>query len=229
MSDKRQESIARVSEEIEKEVADGMVLGLGSGSTVAGVLHELAPRMKTKGVRAWSVPTSMQIEIIAESEGFEMVPFRGSVDLVVDGADQVDERLNLIKGGGGALLKEKVLMKSSQKTVIVADEQKFVGRLCTNSVKVPVEVSPFARELVKRELARLGASAEERMLPKGYPYFTENGNIILDARFPPIENPREVEMEIDSLPGVVESGVFTIKPITVYKIMGDGGFERFSG
>lgn len=229
MTENSERAISEVAGEIASEIHDGALLGLGSGSTAAKVLHYLARALRERKVVARCIPTSMQIEIIAESEGMEMVPYRGSVDLDVDGADQVDSHLNLIKGGGGALLKEKILMNSSKKNIIVAGEDKFVDVLGSNSVLVPVEVSPFARELARRRLSELGGDARERMLPKGYPYFTENGNIILDARFEPIRNPKALEIAIAALPGVVEAGIFTIKPDKVYKLLRDGGYEVLSG
>jgi len=176
-------------------------------------------------VTVTGVPTSTQIEIVATESGISIVPFAGSVDLVVDGADQVDGRMNLIKGGGGALLREKVLMSSAKKVAIVAGEEKFAPKLCTGGVKVPVEVAPFARKSVKAKLAQLGGAPEERLLPKGYPYFTENGNVILDTRFAPIDEPAALEGRVKNIPGVVEVGIFTIKPITVYKVRESGRFE----
>jgi ribose 5-phosphate isomerase A len=157
--------------------------------------------------------------------GFNIVPFRGSVDMVIDGADQVDEHLNLVKGGGGALLREKVVMGSADSIVVVAAENKFVRRLCEDGVKVPVEVFPMARESAKVKLSKLGGVPDQRLLPKGYPFYTENGNIILDTKFDPVEKPRDLEVRVRSTPGVAEVGIFTFKPITVYRLGGDGTFE----
>jgi len=228
LSDQRDEAISKIAMEIAREVRSGMTLGLGSGSTVASVLNELSSFLRIDRIQVGSVPTSLQIQGVAERDGLAISAYRGSVDLVIDGADQVDDKLNLIKGGGGALLKEKVLMSSSSKSIIVADKEKFTQRLAMRGVKVPVEVTPFAREAVKKGLSQLGGSAEERTLPKGYPFFTENGNIILDTGFSPIDNPRDLEIKIDSVPGVVESGIFTFKPLTVYKIQAGGNFERMT-
>ena len=214
-----------VAERIGGSIKDGYILGLGSGSTVAALLEELSPVLSAKGLTIGGVPTSTQIEIVASKSGIPIVPFSGSVDLSIDGADQVDRGLNLIKGGGGALLKEKVLMSSAKRVGIVAGEEKFASRLCMNGVKVPVEVLPFARSSVKAKLSRLGGHPEERLLPKGYPYFTENGNVILDTGFAPIDDPIALEKEVKNLPGVEEVGIFTIKPITVYRINEDGTFK----
>jgi len=214
-----------VAEELSKSISHGDTIGLGSGSTVAALLEELAPLLVARKADVRGVPTSTQIEMVAARNGFKLAPFEGSVDFVIDGADQVDEELNLIKGGGGALLKEKILMGNSGGTAIVAAENKFARRLCENAVRVPVEVIPLARKSAKVGLSRLGGLPEERLLPKGYPYFTENGNIILDTAFEPLEKPRELEMSAKSLPGVAEVGIFTFKPITVYKLISDGTYD----
>jgi ribose 5-phosphate isomerase A len=218
----------KIAEEISKDIKDGTVLGMGSGSTAAGVLHELARILASRRVDVEVVPTSLQIQMVAEKEGFHLVSFTGSVDIVIDGADQIDADLNMIKGGGGALLKEKILMSSSRKNNVVAGREKFVPKLGDNAVKVPVEVSPFAKDIVKKKLADLGGQAEERLLAKGYPFFTENGNIILDTKFPLIDDPRALEVTVDALPGVVESGIFTIKPVRVFKIGQNGDYEVLS-
>ncbi len=223
--DKLRAALRGVAEEVSPSIRNKAVIGLGSGSTVAALLEELSPMMVAKGVAVSGVPTSTQIELVATRNGIPTVPFGGSVDLAIDGADQVDRRLNLIKGGGGALLKEKVLMNSARKVVIVAAENKFAPRLCSLGVKVPVEVAPFARNSVKGKLSQLGGVPEERMLPKGFPYFTENGNVILDVSFEPLNDPAELETRVKNLPGVVEVGIFTVKPITVYKLKEDGTFD----
>jgi ribose 5-phosphate isomerase A len=223
--DRIREALRGVARELSKSIGPDTTLGLGSGSTVAALLEELSPLVlaKTKSISA--VPTSTQIELVAARSGINLVPFRGSVDLVVDGADQIDGRLNMIKGGGGALLREKVVMGSAKSVAVVAAENKFVNRLCENGARVPVEVFPMARESAKVKLSMLGGVPEERLMPKGYPYFTENGNLILDTLFEPIDNPRELEMKVRSTPGVAEVGIFTFKPIRVYKLGNDGSFE----
>jgi ribose 5-phosphate isomerase A len=223
--DKLRDALKGVARELAKAVAPGMTLGLGSGSTVAALLEELSPLVLAKTKSINGVPTSTQIEMVAARCGINLVPFKGSVDLVIDGADQVDGGLNLIKGGGGALLREKVVMGSAKSTAIVAAENKFVRRLCDNGVRVPVEVFPLARESAKVKLSMLGGVPEERLLPKGYPYFTENGNVILDTLFEPVEDPRGLEVRIKSTPGVAEVGIFTFKPVTVYRLGSEGNFE----
>jgi ribose 5-phosphate isomerase A len=224
--DQLREALKGVARELAKSINPGSTLGLGSGSTVATLLEELSPLVIAKSKTVNGVPTSTQIEIVASRCGINLVPFRGFVDLVIDGADQVDEGLNLVKGGGGALLREKVVMGSAKRIAIVAAGNKFVRRLCENGVRVPVEVYPMARESAKVKLSMLGGVPEERLMPKGYPYFTENGNLILDTMFEPMENPRDMEMKVRATPGVAEVGIFTFKPITVYKVGTDGKFDN---
>ncbi|HYB06964.1 MAG TPA: ribose 5-phosphate isomerase A [Nitrososphaerales archaeon] len=223
--DRIREALEGVARELAKNIGPGMTLGLGSGSTVATLLEALSPLAIAKAKSVSGVPTSTQIELVAARCGINLVPFRGAVDLVIDGADQVDEGLNMVKGGGGALLREKVVMGSARSIAVVAAENKFVRRLCENGVRVPVEVFPMARESAKVKLSMLGGVPDERLMPKGYPYFTENGNLILDTMFEPVGDPRELEVKVRSTPGVAEVGIFTFKPITVYKLGTDGTFE----
>lgn len=219
------DALRGVARELAKDISSASTLGLGSGSTVAALLGELAPVIKARGGQMYGVPTSAQIEKVATTCGVTLAAFGGSVDIVIDGADQVDPRLNLIKGGGGALLKEKVVMESARRVAIVASETKFAGRLGEGGVKVPVEVHPMARETVKSKLTAMGGVPEERILQKGYPYFTENGNVILDTAFNQLGDPREREVTVKSIPGVMEVGIFTFRPITVYKLRADGSHE----
>jgi ribose 5-phosphate isomerase A len=223
--DRLRDALKGVARDLVKKMTPGMTLGLGSGSTVATLLEELSPIALPKVKTLSGVPTSTQIELVASRCGIDLMPFRGSVDLVVDGADQVDSRLNMIKGGGGALLREKVVMGSAKSIAIVAAENKFVEKLCQNGVRIPVEVYPMARESAKVKLSMIGGVPEERLMPKGYPYFTENGNLILDTLFEPVDDPAQLEMKVRGTPGVAEVGIFTIKPITVYKLLSDGNFE----
>jgi ribose 5-phosphate isomerase A len=218
-------ALAGVAKDLSKKISSDSVLGLGSGSTVAGLLEELSPLLLTRGKKVSGVTTSAQIEMVATKSGIPLVPFRGSVDLVIDGADQVDAQLNLVKGGGGALLKEKVVMGGAKEIAIVAAENKFANRLCENGVRVPIEVVPLARESAKVRISKVGGVPEVRLLPKGYPYFTENGNLILDTLFEPMDDPAEMESRLKGVPGVAEVGIFTFKPITVYRLHDDGTFD----
>lgn len=218
-------AIRGIAEELSGSIARDSIVGLGSGSTVASLLEEIAPIVLAKHNNMRGAATSTQIEMVAERSGITLVPFPGVIDVAIDGADQVDSDKNLIKGGGGALLKEKVFMASAKKVAVVASSDKFSRRLCEGSKKVPVEVAPFARQSVKLALSRLGGMPEERLMPKGYPYFTENGNVLLDTAFEPIDEPESLEKQVKNIPGVVEVGIFTVKPITVFRVREDGRFD----
>ncbi|MDA4122993.1 MAG: ribose 5-phosphate isomerase A [Thaumarchaeota archaeon] len=224
MSGRRAETLQKVAEAIADHVKDGALLGLGSGSTVAALLPILVRELKRNKVqRATWVPTSMQIQLEAERLHLQLAPLgRARVDLVVDGADQVDADLNLIKGGGGALLKEKVLLSNSRRSIIVADARKFAVRLCEDGVKVPVETSPFARVPVAKAIQEMGGEAHLRLDQRGFPLYTENGNLLLDVLFEPLKNPAKVEREVRSIPGVAEVGVFTVSPLEVFKLEDSG-------
>jgi ribose 5-phosphate isomerase A len=186
--------------------------------------------MREKGVEATWVPTSLQIQAVAQELKVRVGPLTSpEIVKVVDGADQVDSRLNLIKGGGGALLKEKVLLGSARDSAIVADEKKFVERLGMGGYRVPVEVSQFARETATAMLKRKGSKdVKIRLDARGYPAYSENGNMLFDALFDPIEDPAKLEVQLKSIPGVMEVGIFVIRPLTVYKISPDGSYKALN-
>lgn len=169
------------------------------------------------------VTTSIQIKIEAEKVGLKIVDESSfaDIDVVFDGADQIDSDFNMIKGGGGALLREKVLISAANKVVILADVTKFVKQL---TQPIPIEVHKFARSLVMKRLKEVGGSPKLRTMDKGYPYITENGNIVLDTSFSSLGNPRGKEIELKSIPGVLEVGLFTRANI-YYKAKNDGSFE----
>jgi len=169
------------------------------------------------------VTTSIQIKIEAEKVGLKIADESNFVDIdvVFDGADQIDSDFNMIKGGGGALLREKVLISAANKVVILADDTKFVKRL---TQPVPIEIHKFARSLLLKRLKEIGGSPKLRTMDKGYPYVTENGNIVLDTSFNSIGNVRNKEIELKNIPGVLEVGLFTRANI-YYKAKNDGSFE----
>jgi ribose 5-phosphate isomerase A len=220
----------RLGKELAAGIRDGDVVGLGSGSTVARLLPFMAKDMQERGVDAGWVPTSLQIQLIALQLSLRTVPLTTpNVVKVVDGADQVDDGLNMIKGGGGALLKEKVLLGNTTNAAIVADEKKFAAKLGMNDVRVPIEVASFAREAAIARLKKAGSrDVKMRLDQRGYPAYSENGNLLFDALFAPIERPAQLENELKAIPGVVEVGIFVIRPITVYKIKPDGEYEAKS-
>ena len=193
-------------------VQDGMVLGLGTGSTVAFVLAALAERVRNEGLRISGVPTSRRTEERARALGIPLTDLdaRPELDLAIDGADEVETgTLALIKGLGGALLREKIVATSARRFVVVVDESKVVERLGTRA-PVPVEVVPFARAATARRLERLGGRAVLRMGPDGAPFVTDNGNLIYDMHTGgPIGDAAALEHAFAAIPGVVESGLFT--------------------
>jgi len=193
-------------------VEDGMRLGLGTGSTVVFFLEALSERIQGEGLKVSGVPTSLDTERRCRDLRIPLVDLEAAetLDLTVDGADEVDPNLDLIKGGGGALLREKVVASITRRLVIVVDATKCVERLGT-TFHLPVEVVPFAVPVVRRRLLALGAQIRLRGTGPGQdtPYRTDNGNQVLDAVFPHgIENAAALERELAIQPGVVESGLF---------------------
>jgi ribose 5-phosphate isomerase A len=206
---------------VKRFVTANQVVGLGSGSTMTILVRELANLPYKRSVEF--VTTSLQIKIEAEKVGLKIAD-EGSfvdIDVVFDGADQIDSDFNMIKGGGGALLREKVLISAANKVVILADDTKFVKRL---TQPVPIEIHKFARSFLLKRLKEIGGSPKLRTMDKGYPYVTENGNIVLDTSFNSIGNVQKKEIELKSIPGVLEIGFFT-KANIYYKAKNDGSFE----
>lgn len=226
MRDLRAESLEEIGTAISSRIREGALLGLGSGSTVAAVLPWVTRGMKRKRLKARWVPTSVQIQLVAEALRQEIASIdRPVLDLVLDGADQIDADLRLIKGGGGALFREKVLIGNARKALIVADERKLAEKLCSGGVQVPVEAHPFARVPVAERLRGIGGEPKLRLTDRGFPFYTENGNVLFDVGFRPVEAPAVLEAEIKSIDGVIESGIFTPEAVEVYVIQQDGGYR----
>ena len=191
-----------------KLIKDGMVLGIGSGSTVEMFLRELGKRIKAEELEIFGIPTSYQSHLVAVENGIKVVDLIQfpEPELCVDGADQIDSSLNCIKGGGGALTREKIVAFASKKFIVIADESKLVDKL---SMPVPVEVLPFAYGFVKRRIERLGGTCELRIgSGKVGPVVSDNGNFIVDCNFGRIESPEELETMLNTIPGVIENGIF---------------------
>ena len=207
-----------------KNVKDGQVVGLGSGRAATTLVKSLSKYIKTKKITVKCVPTSMQIKLIAEKGGLELIDADqiDKIDLVFDGADQIDKNKFLIKGGGGALLKENILISAAKKVIIMADSSKFVKDF---NRTVPIEVQPSARQIVWKKIEKIGGKPELRTLDRGYPFFTENSNIILDCGFGVIKNPKTLQQKLLNIPGVIEVGIFTRKPDLMYKAKANGKFE----
>jgi ribose 5-phosphate isomerase A len=190
-----------------KYVEDDMVVGLGSGTTATIVIKLLGEKVK-EGMTIIGIPTSKESEKIAESVGIPIGELRAHppVDLTIDGADEVDPNLNLIKGLGGALVREKIVASHSNLEVIVVDDAKMVERL-GQKAPVPVEILRFAHEATIGRLEKLGCVCKMR-LRHDSPFVTDNGNLIVDCRLQDIEDPQKLESAINMIPGVVDNGLF---------------------
>jgi ribose 5-phosphate isomerase A len=189
-------------------VKSGMVVGLGTGSTVAWTIRRLGQRVKEEDLEILGVPTSYQAEDLAISCAIKLTTLNQHpvLDLAIDGADQVDFRLFAIKGGGAAHTREKVVACSARKFVVVADESKYVEKL---SHSVPVEVLPFASRLVELRLRKLvGVPVLRLGKMKDGPVITDNGNFVIDADFGVIADPLSLAAELSQIPGLVEHGIF---------------------
>jgi len=202
-------------------------VGLGSGRAASAIVRELG-RRASSGLRVRGVATSEQIRRVALGAGVELAD-AASVDRLeaaFDGADQVDARGNMVKGGGGALLREKVAIEMAGRAVIIADASKFAERL---SIPVPVEVHPAAGPLVARRVAEMGATPQARLDARGYPAFTESGNTVLDCDFGEIADPAGLEASLAAVPGVMESGLFARRAGAIYRALEGGRFEAVAG
>lgn len=185
-----------------------MVVGLGTGSTVAWTIRAIG-RMVAEGLDVLGVPTSYQSEALAIECGIQLTTLSQNpvLDLAIDGVDQIDARMNAIKGGGAAHTREKVVSIAARRFVVVADGSKRVDVL---KRAVPVEVLPFAARVVERELIRIGGSPMIRQARmKDGPVITDNGNFVMDVSFGEIRNPEALSQRISQIPGVVEHGIFT--------------------
>lgn len=188
-------------------IRDGQIVGLGTGSTAKFAIEGLG-KLVREGLSVKGVPTSLATESMAMQLGIPLVNLNqaGTIDITLDGADEVDSNFNMIKGGGGALTREKLVALASTKRVILVDESKLVSRL-GESRQLPVEVLPFSWTMSARLITGLGCVANLRRQGEA-PFVTDNGNHILDCEFGPIEDPAALEKRIKILPGVIDSGLF---------------------
>jgi ribose 5-phosphate isomerase A len=194
-------------------VADGMRLGLGTGSTAAHFVELLGERVR-QGLRVTAVPTSEATRVQAEREGISLTTLDETpeLDLTVDGADEIDDGLRLIKGGGAALLREKIVASASRRMIVIADGSKRVQ--CLGAFPLPIEVVSFGLEATRRAvvavLGRVDAAGEVRLrlAPGGLPVVTDGGHFILDAHLGRIERPEDLGAGLNGVPGVVEHGLF---------------------
>ncbi|MDE1843183.1 MAG: ribose-5-phosphate isomerase RpiA [Thaumarchaeota archaeon] len=217
------DAIEALSPQALKMIKNNFVIGLGSGRAATAIVRLLSSHIKKTKFSVKAIPTSLQIKMEAEKGQIPLIEADqiNHIDLVFDGADQIDASGNMIKGGGGALLREKILISIADKVVIIADESKFVKKL---NRSVPVEVHPFARKITESQIKKIGGDPHIRLLDRGYPFVTENGNVILDCDFGQIRNPKELATKIIEMPGVIEVGIFS-KPDIIYKVKENGKYE----
>ncbi|MDH7518043.1 MAG: ribose-5-phosphate isomerase RpiA [Candidatus Thermoplasmatota archaeon] len=188
-------------------IKDGMIVGLGTGSTVEYTIRKIAEMVKN-GLDIKGIPTSMHTKKLAKEYNIPLTDLEENpvIDITIDGADEVDPNLNLIKGGGGALTREKIVAFHSKKEIIVIDETKIVKALGVNS-PLPVEVLKYGWSSTKKALEEFGCNVELRKIMND-PYLTDNSNYILDCDFEIIDSPEQLEKDINNIPGVVENGLF---------------------
>jgi ribose 5-phosphate isomerase A len=207
------------AKEAVKHVKDGQIMGLGSGTTVAYAIQELGKQIKQKHLQLLAVPSSYQAFLLATQNHIPTTTLdeHPKLDLTIDGADQVDKKtLNMIKGMGGALTREKIVINASKENVIIIDETKLAEKLGLNQ-PVPIEVLPFALATVKMRLEELRGKPKLREgNGKVGPVVTDNGNFILDVNFGTIKDPEKLNQQIKSIPGVIETGLFLNMASIVY-------------
>ena len=219
--DAEKQAAARAAVEL---VQPGTVVGLGSGSTATFAIHFLAERIRD-GLKIVGVPTSQASMRVAQQLGIPLTTLEQnpSIDIDIDGADEIDPQLNLIKGGGGALLREKVIASAAKRFIVVAESVKLVPRL--GKFPLPVEVIPFAEALVSKRIEALGAQVSLRQYAYGNPYVTDEGHHILDCNFGEIANPAALNARLHEIPGVVEHGLFIGMAETAF-VGKDGGIVQ---
>jgi len=200
------------------QVQSDTIVGLGTGSTTAFAIQFLGDRLASgelKNIKG--VPTSFQASVLAKKYGIPLTTLDeiDHIDIAIDGADEVDPQFNLIKGGGAAHTREKIVDSLAEKFIVVVDSSKLVDKL-GSTFALPVEVLPMAVAPVTRALEGLGAKVELRMgVNKDGPVITDQGNMVLDAKFDAIANPAEMEQQLNNIPGVLENGLFVGVATTV--------------
>lgn len=191
-----------------EKIKDGMIVGLGTGSTAAHAVRGLAERIEKESLTISAIPTSERTRELAEELGITLITLEQCdvIDLTIDGADEVDDDFQLIKGGGGALLREKIVAAASKRFIVIVDARKRVTKL--GSFPLPVEVVPFGKKVVSRQIRQVGGIPQLRRSADGEPFVTDEGNYILDCQFGAINDPRALAATISQITGVVEHGLF---------------------
>jgi len=210
-----------------EEIGDARVVGIGSGTTLELLVSELAVTLRARAPELKLVPTSRQIEAAIIKAGLKATSPNEvtEIDLALDGADQVASRtLDLIKGGGAALAREKIVDDAAKRLIVVVDERKLTRTLGSGQ-PVPVEVMPFARRLVMSKLTELGGKPVLRHEQKASPVVTDNGNFVVDVDFGPIDDAPKLDNQLKSIPGLVETGLFLNMTDRVYVGLRNGAVQ----
>ncbi|UCC33228.1 MAG: ribose 5-phosphate isomerase A [Candidatus Bathyarchaeota archaeon] len=214
----REEAKKRAAKEAVKHAKNTFIIGLGSGSTAAYATRELGRRIQQEKLRILGVPTSLQTQRLAMDSGIPLTTLKEhpELDLTLDGADQIDQELNLIKGMGGALTREKIVASATKEFVIMADQTKLTDELGKNQ-PLPIEILSFALPTVMPKIQGIGGNPILRETQdKTGPFVTDNGNLIVDANFGSIGSPEELNQQLKSIPGVIETGLFIDMANVVY-------------
>ena len=196
------------AQEAASRIKDGMVIGIGSGSTVNEMLRFLAKRIEAEGIRVSGIPSSLKTERLAKELEIPLTTFavHQKVDIAIDGTDEVDSNLHLIKGGGGSLVREKMVDMVADKFIVIADQSKMVKRF--GNVAVPVEIVPYGWQATEKRLQQIGCQTNLRYR-NGEIFVSDNQNYIIDCKFNEIKEPARLHESIKRLVGVVETGIFT--------------------
>lgn len=196
------------AQEAASRIKDGMVIGIGSGSTVNEMLRFLAKRIEAEGIRVSGIPSSLKTERLAKELEIPLTTFavHQKVDIAIDGTDEVDSNLYLIKGGGGSLVREKMVDMVADKFIVIADQSKMVKQL--GNVAVPVEIVPYGWQATEKRLEQIGCQTNLRYR-NGEIFVSDNQNYIIDCKFTEIKEPARLHESIKRLVGVVETGIFT--------------------
>ena len=214
----------RAAEQAAALVESGMVVGLGFGSTAVYAVRRIAVRLAEGELQdILGIPTTRSVEAEASALGIPLTTLEAHprIDLTLDGADEVDPRLDVIKGGGGALLREKIVAQASRRLIIVVDERKLSSRLGSRAA-LPVEVLPFGWSSQVAYLESLGAEVSRRSVPDGSPFATDQGNWILDCQFGPLQDPAALAAGLQARAGILEHGLF-LGLATEVMVAGAGG------
>jgi len=216
---------------VEENIKEGMILGIGSGSTVVYAVKKIAEMNQNNNLNLKCIPTSFQSRQLIVENGLTLVSLDQypEIDLDIDGADEIDKSLNLIKGGGGCLVQEKIIASASKILVIIADYTKkseFLGEQWKKGV--PIEIIPLAHIPIMKKLEKLGGTPVLRMAQaKAGPIISDNGNFIIDADFGIIKNPLDLNLKLLQIPGVVDSGLFLGMAHAAYIGQKDGTVKKF--